>query len=421
MKILLLKLPFILYDMKYKLGTRLGGTALILLFFFPLIQKRRRFEYLLAANRANYSKLSAHLIRTHIDEISHILQEETNTASKEATNAILARSIILKKPLFNDQLCIEKGVVLVKFSETFVLYLKHVNCELLFKEYHLILEPSWTGHALEEILGWCKYRNHKVYLQTADVPDHDFIKSLNSNLVPMRIGSGEFVDYRIFNPSGSAKEYHTLCVANSLHYKRVYAYLAMVKKILAVRPNFKAALVCANRGHHKEHIKKLIHLMSLSESLEFIEHVSQDKLNAIMDRSCLNILMSYREGSNRVLFETLFADIPSVLLKNNIGINKDCFNPNTGKAVDEKNLTADVLDILDNIQKFTPRAWALANISPEISTKKMIETIQNTEYGGKKFTMPYYVKVNNPEASYMHKYDDMNSDICIQLLKKYLK
>lgn len=51
----------------------------------------------------------------------------------------------IRKFVRNESDLVEKGIMLIKFSETFTFYLRYVNCVALMQEFHIILEPSWTG------------------------------------------------------------------------------------------------------------------------------------------------------------------------------------------------------------------------------------------------------------------------------------
>jgi len=410
---------YIFYDIKYRLIQSFGGVIFLALYYCPGINFNHKLKFLLASHRASYGTFSGKIIKKNIDAISKIISPESGTP-ESIKREIIGRSIVLKKPLKINGLTVEKGIMLIKFSETFSLYLRHVDCENLMQEFHVILEPSWTGHAIEQILGWCQYKE-KVYIQCADKPDFDFIHSLQSNLVPLRMGSGEFVDYRIFQPLTNEKKYDLVCVANGLVYKRVYAYFKLVKGLKSKNNNVRAALVCANRGPLLHVIEQLIDLMGLSNSIDYFTELTQKELNRVIEQSKINILMSYREGSNRVLFEAIFSDTPSVIVDKNIGIRKECFTEDSGMVAREAFLVQDIEALLARTSSMKPRTWALQNISPEVSIDKLVNLIASTEYEGSKFQNAIYYKVNSPEATYMYSYSDISKKMSDDILAVYLR
>lgn len=409
---------FIFYDIKYRLIQKFGGIILVGLYFIPGLKYSKKLEILMASHRASYSSFSEKLIKKNLQRITNLVSP-SGQASEKIKKEILDRSIILKKPLEKNGKVIEKGIILITFSETFALYLRYVDCENVMSDYHLVLEPSWTGHAIAQILGWCKFKE-KVYIQCADKPDFDFINSLQSNLVPIRIGSGEFVDYRIFQPMDSEKKYELISIANGQAYKRVYAYLKLVKSLKDKNPNVRAALVCANRGALIGKIPKLIDLLGLQSSIDYFIDLTQKELSKVIEQSKINILMSYREGASRVLFEAIFSGTPSVIVDRNIGIRKECFTKDSGLVAREKFLVQDIECLLSRVSSLRPREWALKNISPEVSLEKIVNLILSTEYKMPSFQNQIYYKVNSPEAIYMHSYTDISKPISDGLVSEYI-
>ena len=55
------------------------------------------------------------------------------------------RILILKLPVLSETNVIEKGAIIIKFSETFIPVYLFLNVRLLAKYFRVILEPSWVG------------------------------------------------------------------------------------------------------------------------------------------------------------------------------------------------------------------------------------------------------------------------------------
>lgn len=168
-------------------------------------------------------------------------------------------------------------------------------------------------------------------------------------------------------------------------------------------------------------IRQLIDLMGLRSSVDYFTELTQLELNKIIEQSKINMLLSYREGSNRVLFEAIFSNTPSVILDKNIGIRKECFTEESGLVARESFLVQDICELLERVDDMSPRAWALKNISPEMSVNKLVCLIERTEYSGIKFKNPIYYKVNSPEATYMYSYPDISKELSDGMLECYLR
>lgn len=309
------------------------------------------------------------------------------------------RAIVLKKPRFSaENNLIEKGVLLIKFSTTFKFFLKNIDCEKLLQYFQIVLEPSWAGYCLPEIIGWTKFDDN-IVIECSELQDYNFIKGLNSNLVPVRFGSSDWVDHRIFFPEKREKKYDVIYISNYNSIKRNHAYLKAVKNIK--KPNFKAALVCNSWGECKQNVKTLIDYYGISNKLDLFEALNQKELNELLNQSKINVLLSLKEGSNRSIFESMFTGIPGIVLEENIGVNKHYVNEHTGRLVKSRNLEKEILNLAETHSNFNPRDWVFENISI-FATKEKLDTILREEAikAGFEWTSGTLLKVNSPEANY---------------------
>lgn len=422
LKLIALRISFGIQDVKASILVPTAGWFLLVGFFVvAVVDRSLAYRFLMASHRANYNRLAAALIRRNLPGIlTNCFQEKTLPGEKELTD-ILGRSLVLKKPVKGTDGQLEKGVLLIKFTETFAYFLNHVDCQQLTEHYHVVLEPSWVGQALEEVLGWARY-DAPVYVLTAERLDYEFIASLNCNLKAIRVGSGEFVDYRVFKPLGMPKIFDCVSIGNYSDYKRLHAYVFAIRDAVKVDPSFRAALVCARwGGQRKNQVKELIRLLGLQNNIEIFESLNQSEVNAIIDQSYINLLLSRREGASKVLFESLFVNVPSIVLAENLGVNKELFNPLTGLVVPEKALANWLLQARSIYSSFSPRQWAMENIAPERSIEKIHDAICTVERNGQPFASGLYVKVNVPEARYMFDYPTINLAQSKALVGQYIR
>jgi hypothetical protein len=138
------------------------------------------------------------------------------------------------------------------------------------------------------------------------------------------------------------------------------------------------------------------------EQLTFFERLSPAEVNMKLNESRVNLLLSLKEGSNKSIFEGFFAGVPGMILRCAVGPAHSYFTPQTGKLIDEADLARELLWFRENAHTFSPREWALENISPQITTLKL-EKILAEEAGRRDepWTRGLVVKVNAPELSYM--------------------
>ena len=324
-----------------------------------------------------------------------------NNAHNYINDNAAARTIILQQPKLEGEI-IKKGVMLITFTTTLPYFYHHIDINKLFKYYYIVLEPSWAGYCDPQILFFAQYRQ-PVIVQATEKLDRDFLYAIDTNLIPVDFGASDWVDYRIFKPiKNTTKKYDSIYVANYNSIKRLEIYLRALKSIHNSSADYKAAIICASWGDYRDYYRYLVKKYKLENMLDVYEDIDKNQLNTILNQSKVNILLSLKEGSNRSLFESMFAGTPVIALQNNIGINKDYINSQTGKLILDRELVATLLDFSKNYHQYDPLTWAMQNISPEASTAKLIQALSlKTDLPPDNFRLA--IKTNNPEVNYFHK------------------
>lgn len=287
----------------------------------------------------------------------------------------------------------EKGVLLLTFSNYFPYFFKLFK-EDIYRDYHVVLEPSWVGYFVPDILIFLAARE-RVFVQGVEDRDLEFLRSLKSNLVPMRLAANYWVHPDIFHPiEGVKKEYDFIIVALWADFKRHYALFRALKAL----GNKKVRCACVGQPWPRtlQSIRDEAAYYGVADQVDFYEDIPQKEVNVLFNKSKAHILTSRKEGSNRVIIEAMFAGVPSFLLEGfNYGTRYPYFNAQTGGFVKEKDLPALMQRIHDDeFASLKPRQWVLDNMSPVIATKILEREI----YGGENGALQ--VKVNAPELQY---------------------
>lgn len=337
-------------------------------------------------------------IRTRLPEILN-RPRELMIAPTGNQNLHKRRAIVLQPPDLGSR-TINKGVLLITFTETFEFFHCCIDVERLLRYFRIVLEPSWSGYCLPEILFWTKH-DQPIVVQASEPRDRRFLETLGTCLVPISVGASDWVDHRIFRPLGLPKDYDVVYVANLSPIKRVHVYLRTLRTIMARGKSIRAALVLSHWGGEKNTFDQLLDLYELRGRVDIFMSLSQPKLNEILNRSKVSVLLSKKEGSNRTLFEAMFADVPALLLRDNVGVNKEYINQRTGLLVSEEELPDAIESIGTMTPPLSPRSWAMSNIAPEITTQKLQSLLDAHYSDNRASTAPLWVKVNSPEAIYM--------------------
>lgn len=364
-----------------------------------LILKGRRVD-----NVARANKILRNIIHQEGKTKSEFLELLGKDASRPIEEWTSWRLLILKLPRVNNSEVIEKGVVIVKFSETFAPIFLSLDVRLLAKYFHIVLEPSSAGYSTEEILIWTMLNPEKVVVFSPYLDDSKFLQNLNTNLVPVSQGAADWVNPFVFHKiDNTEKIYDAIYVANFNPVKRVDRFIRAITRITRSQPDFRAALVCAGHGGVRREIMAMLDWAKTRANISFFDGMDQARLNVLFNQSKVNVLLSLREGANKGLAEGLFSGTPAILLAENIGVNRANINIHTGKIIPDSKLEDTLLWFSHNYLKFTPQQWAETHISPTVSTENLSQTLkENEESEGRVWTKDLFPKVNQPELAYLH-------------------
>lgn len=308
------------------------------------------------------------------------------------------RSIILKWPDIDQDKVTSKGVLLITFTKTFSYYINNIDIRKLHDYFYLVLEPSWSGYADPDILGFFN-KGEKVIIQSSEIQDRIFLNHFIDYCIPVSFGASDWVNPDIFVKTDAQKIYDSVYIANTNPIKRVFRYLKAIKTIIEARdPNYKACLVCASWGGAESLLRKLVESFNLENNLTLLFAQSRSQVINILNQSKVNILLSLKEGSNRSLFEALFCGVPAILASENIGVNKAYINEHTGLLLDNTALEDGLCWIKENYHRYDTRTWAMQNIAPQASTQKLCAVINN--HFDENLTN-LLVKTNSPEVCYL--------------------
>lgn len=312
------------------------------------------------------------------------------------------RAIVLSMPRQHEGR-LQKGVLLIKFTETFRFFFHLVDVPALLGFFRIVLEPSWSGYCLPEILFWTRFED-QILVMASEQLDRDFLIGLQSNLMPTSVGAGDWVDYRVFRPLGVERTNDVVYVANLTPIKRVHVLLSALRRAAKKGVTLRAVLVLSSWGSDKAVFEQLVDFYGVRSQITVLMNLDHAAINEWLGRSRVSVLLSKKEGSNKTLFESMFADTPVLLLRDNVGVNKDYINEHTGRLVSEDELSDALISFSQGeYRNFSPRQWAIANIAPEISTMKLEDALRELDPDG--VALPLLVKVNSPEATYMNPAD----------------
>lgn len=328
-------------------------------------------------------------------------------AARRAANRIVGKQAPYES-MFRDIMVLkapsegEKGVLVFEYTVRFDLFVALFDFERVIRDYYLVLEPCWAGYCDPSILMFVTNKTD-VVVQAPESLDFTFIEDLRCNLKPIALGSSDWIDSDLFTapPAGAPRPYDLVMVANWAKHKnhrKLFAALEQVRH----RPISVLLIGIDWGGRTGDDIRREFSEFDLGHvTLEMKTSIPAREVAAYLGQSKIFLLLSEKEGSNRAIVEALFADTPAILYEHFVGGAKNKVNPLTGRLSSFEGLAATIDDMLDHLDQFQPRAWALANTGSANATARLEAQLKAlAEARGERWTRPLVEKVNNPNFNY---------------------
>jgi glycosyltransferase involved in cell wall biosynthesis len=370
-------------------------------------RKKKALALWASVHRANSSRLAARIVEACVrpgpDTTPVYEQYVAETPRTPATTRFFddpcrllgTRYLVLKSPRPN-----EKGVIVLDYSFTFPLFAKFFDVRRIVRDYHLVLEPSWSGYCDLDILLFTTL-DCPVFVQSIEPRDTAFLEGLGSNLVPVPVAANWWVDHRVFRPlPGVAKDVDLLMVASWARFKRHDRFFAALARLKGRGQRLTALLAGYPAGCTRQEVEQLARYHGVDSQVEFHEWLRPEQLNRQMNRAKVNVLWSRKEGVNRAIIEGMFTGLPCLLREGfNYGHKYVHINPATGCYAREHELPDRLRWMVEHHRDFSPRDWVLANMTCQKATELLAESVRRVALArGEAWTEGLAVKVTQLNA-----------------------
>jgi glycosyltransferase involved in cell wall biosynthesis len=267
----------------------------------------------------------------------------------------------------------ERGVIMLMYSEAILATAAIYDLSSLASRYMFVIEPSWWGYQDARFLLYLG-SDLDVLVQSPRRADFEFVADLETNLVPVRVGAGEWGDPSVFRPRAVGQEatYDAVMVAAWDPLKRHEVFFrAAVRFKHEQGRRLRIALVGYNLGWNREVIERLLGQYDLERDCAIFEDIPHAEVARIVADSKVSLLLSHREGANRAIYESMFCGTPIIVYRHQCGVNLDHVNAATGLLADEDELAEAIKRVLEHPEDFDPRAWAMENAGYANANKKI--------------------------------------------------
>lgn len=296
----------------------------------------------------------------------------------------------------------ERGVLFVMFSELLPLMFATMDVRQLVEDYTIVVEPSWSGYCDEDFLRLTQLED-EVFILAAQPDDFAFLTRLRSNLVPVPLGPCDWVDPAVALPYlGNPKEFDLVMNA---HWGASKRHHVLFRLLARARRNYRVLLIGgAWEGRTQADVRALASHFGVAGQVTLRERLPYEEVMDLTCRARVALLLSLKEGSNRAIAESLFCNVPAVVLSNHVGGIVKNIRPETGRLVPEAGLEEAIESLLHGT--LAPRQWAEANISCFESSARLNALLQShARARGRPWTRDIAMRANSPESRYVRAAD----------------
>jgi glycosyltransferase involved in cell wall biosynthesis len=297
----------------------------------------------------------------------------------------------------------ERGILMIKYSESILAMPAVFDLGGLAMRYMMVIEPSSWGYQDARFFLYLG-SDLDVLVASPRQADYDFIAELQTNLIPVRVGAGEWGDPSVFCPREKAKEasYDAVMVAAWDPLKRHEVFFRAAAQLKRERGRaLRIALIGYNIGWTRAEIERLLRQYGLENDCTLREDIPHEEVARILADSKMSLLLSQREGANKAIYESMFCDTPVIVYRHQCGVNLDHVNARTGMLADDEELAEAIVYVLDHPEAFEPRQWAMKNAGYANATRKVNATLAElARRRGLPWTRDIVAKRNAPNLKY---------------------
>jgi glycosyltransferase involved in cell wall biosynthesis len=310
--------------------------------------------------------------------------------------ADIFRDLIVLKAASED----EKGVILLKYVRTFAALVSLYDLPRLMQRYTFVLEPCWAGYCEASLFMYLSPGN-PVLVQCFTEDDYRFISEVGAPFVPLRMGPADWVNIDNFQTPPGEKRYDLVMVANWAKHKR---HRQLFRALRDVHDRDLRVLLVGFPWHSRtaDDIRREAAAMRNPRvTIEIIESVPQARLGELVAQSRVFVFLSRKEGDNKALVESFFADVPAIVYAESVGGARSRINPSTGLLAHDHELAVKIQYMLDHCADFSPRAWALQHTGSAQTTRTLNAALRAAvQAAGGRYSRDIVEKTNAPNLAY---------------------
>jgi glycosyltransferase involved in cell wall biosynthesis len=283
-----------------------------------------------------------------------------------ATQKEVRETLVLKTPGPGG----ERGVLYCPFEYNWMRILAHSDARALLADYFLVAASSSSPTDYAALANFAGLSEHPIFVGISNKSDLAAYRVLHPVIKPVPVMASDLSDPAFFEPRPDReREIDILMVANWLRLKRHWLLFEALRELPR---SLRVVLVGRNAdGRTEREIRSEARAFGVKQDIEYHTNIPVEQVAALQCNARLSAVLSYREGSCVAIAESLFADTPVVMMHDAHVGAKAYVNHQTGALVSRRGMARQLHKLLEQRGRYTPREWALANISCHIATERL--------------------------------------------------
>jgi glycosyltransferase involved in cell wall biosynthesis len=285
---------------------------------------------------------------------------------REVTRKTLDKSIILKAPSADG----EKGVLYSSFEYNWLRLIEHHDLPNLLQEYFLVVASSSSPPDFPPHWALAHIGPDPVFLQISNPSDMELHQRFRHNIRPVPIMASDWINPEFYEPLAQRqREIDILMVAGWSSLKRHWLLFRTLRKM---RRDLRVVLIGQDsEGRTADDVWREAKAFEVAHRIEMIRDASIETVTKQQCNSKVSVLLSAREGSSVAVAESFFADSPVAMMHNAHVGSRAYINRQTGVLLQLQTMAAQLSELIEQRESYSPRAWAMANITCFHSTKTL--------------------------------------------------
>jgi glycosyltransferase involved in cell wall biosynthesis len=253
--------------------------------------------------------------------------------------------------------------------------LAHHDAAAVLRDYYLVGATSGARNDYAAMASFSGLNSDPLFIGVSNLADLEPLRILRPVIEPLPIMAGDWVNPDHFAP----KPHHdrTIDILMVAAWSELKRHWLLFEALRHMPRNLRVVLVGRNDvGRTEKEIRAEARAFGALQDLELHTNLEIDEVNALQCDARISAIFTKREGSCVAVPESLFADTPVAMMQEAYIGSKAYINDRTGILVRRRGLARRLQRFLEESERFTPRQWALENISCMRTTRRLNEMLR---------------------------------------------